>query len=92
MLQYERIDLSKGIYLNKTSKSKECEIFNDNYLNNDFRFDSKVCNYCNRGITAFKLKTPAIVDVRGIGYRVFMFDMTEDDVHNILGNFESNEL
>ena len=51
MLKYERIDLSEGIDLDKTSKSKECEIRIYNYFNNDFRFDSKVCNDCKRGIT-----------------------------------------
>ena len=54
MLQYERIDFSEGTDLNKTSRSKECEICNYNYFNNGFRFDSKVYNDCNRGITAFK--------------------------------------
>ena len=41
MLRYERIGLSEGIDLDKTRKSKECEICIYNYFNNDFRFDSK---------------------------------------------------
>ena len=87
MLQYERIDTSNGIHFYKPDKSKECEVCNYKYFNRGFEFDSKVCNYCNRGITAFKLKNLATVFVRGIGYKVFMFDMTEDDVDNILGDF-----
>ena len=87
MLQYERIDTSNGIDFYKTDKSKEGEICNYKYFNSGFEFDSKVFNDCNRGITAFKLKNLATVFVRGIVYKVFMFDMTEDDVHNILGDF-----
>ena len=92
MRQYERIDLSEEIDLNKTSRSKECEICNYNYFSNSFKFDSNVYNDCNRGITAFELKNLAIVIVRGIGHRFFMFDMTEGDVHNILSDFEFSEL
>ena len=92
MLQYERIDTSNGINLYKTDKSKECEVCHHKYFNRCFEFDSKVCNDCNREIIAFKLKNLATVFVRGIGYKVFMFDMTEDNVHNILGDFQSSEL
>ena len=70
MLQYERIDTSNGIHFYKPDKSKECEVCNYKYFNTGFEFDSKVCNYCNRGITAFKLKNLATVFVRGIGYKV----------------------
>ena len=63
-----------------------------NYFNNGFKFDSKLCNACNSGITAFGLEDFAIINVKGFGYRIFMFDMAEDDVHNILYDFESGEL
>ena len=32
MLYYDRIDVSKGIDVNKTSKSKECNIFHYRYF------------------------------------------------------------
>ena len=44
------------------------------------------------GITSFGLENFAIINVKGVGYRLFMFDMTQDDMHNILGDFESDEL
>ena len=56
MSQYERIDVSEGIDLAKVEKSNECELFNCNYFNNGFKFDSKVCNDCNSGIIAFGLQ------------------------------------
>ena len=33
----------------------------------------------------FRLKNIAIINARGVGYRCCMFDMTDKDVHNILG-------
>ena len=56
MWQYERIDVSEGTDLAKVEKSKECEVYNYNYFNNGFKFDSIVCNDCNSGIIAFGLQ------------------------------------
>ena len=39
-------------------------------------------------ITAFRLKTLAIINVKGVEYRVFMFCMTKNDVLNFLNDFE----
>ena len=39
MLNYDRIHVSEGIYINKTSKSKECEICHYCYfLDEGFKF------------------------------------------------------
>ena len=42
-----KIEDSKGIDLNKTDKSKECEISHYKYFNNGFKSHSKVCNDCD---------------------------------------------
>ena len=44
------------INFDKTDQSKECEFCNYNYFNNDFKFDSKVCDDCNSVISVFGLK------------------------------------
>ena len=85
MLQYERIDVSEGTDLDKTIKSKEC----------DNNFSTMVLNLIQKFVmiaTALGLETFTIIDVRGVGCKIFVFDMTEDDVHNILGSFESGKL
>ena len=92
ILQYERIDVLEGFDLDKTDKSKECEVCNYNYFNNGFRSYSIVPNDCNSGITAFVLENFAVINIKGVGYRIFMSDMTEYKVHNILGDFESGIL
>ena len=45
MLYYDRIDFSEGIDVNKTSKSKECDIFQCWYfLGKVFKFQPHVFN------------------------------------------------
>ena len=40
MLEYDRIDLSEGINVNKTSASKECDIFQYWYFKDiDFKYE-----------------------------------------------------
>ena len=47
MLQYDRIDVSEGIDINKTSKSKECILCHYWYFKDiGFKFQPYVCNGC----------------------------------------------
>ena len=48
MLYYDRIDISEGIDVNKTSESKECDIRHYWYfLHKGFKFQPNVCNGCH---------------------------------------------
>ena len=48
MLYYERIDVSEGIDVNKTSVSKECDVSHYWYfLDYNFNFQPNVCNSCH---------------------------------------------
>ena len=48
MLEYYRIDVSEGIYINKTEGSHECVICHYWYfLMINFRFQPKVCDGCH---------------------------------------------
>ena len=45
MLYYDTVIISKGININKTNKSKECDICHYWYfLEKDFKFQPGVCN------------------------------------------------
>ena len=47
MVYFDRIDVSEGIDVNKTSASKECDICHYWYfLNYSFKFQLNVCNRC----------------------------------------------
>ena len=78
MIQYERINLSEGNDIDKTDKSKKCEICDYCYFKKlGFKSDSKVCNYCYNMKILFRLKNIAIISVREISYKCCMFDMTD---------------
>ena len=48
MLYFDRIDVSERIGINKTSASKECDIYHYWYfLNKCFKFQPNVCNRCH---------------------------------------------
>ena len=90
IIQLHKIEDSKEIIFKKTDKSKECEICHYNYFNNGFKSHSKVCNDCDWGIKSFT--NFAIITANGVWYRVYMFDMTEEEVIEFIKYFEANEL
>ena len=48
ILEYDRIDISEGIDINKTNKSKECNICHYWYfLDKSFNYDPYLCNGCH---------------------------------------------
>ena len=48
MLEYDRIDISEGIDVNKTSASKECDICHYWYFKDiGFRYKLYLCNICH---------------------------------------------
>ena len=48
MLQYNRIDVSEGIDINKTNKSKECMLCRYWYFKDlGYKFQPFVCNGCH---------------------------------------------
>ena len=48
MLEYDRINISEGIDIDKTNKSKECNICHYWYfLNKNFNYEKYLCNDCH---------------------------------------------
>ena len=48
MLEYERIDISEGVDVNKTNLSKECDICHYWYFKNiAFKYEPYLCNGCH---------------------------------------------
>ena len=48
MLEYDRIDISQGIDVNKTNLSKECDICHNLFFKNiTFRYEKYLCNGCH---------------------------------------------
>ena len=72
MLQYDRIDISQGIDVNKTNNSKECMLCHYwHFLNKNFSYGPYLCDGCyNIMQKSMDFKNIAIVYVKGIPYRI----------------------
>ena len=48
MLEYDRLDISEGIDMDKTNKSKECDICHYWYfVDKNFNYEKYLCNGCH---------------------------------------------
>ena len=88
MLEYDRIDISEGIDVNKTSLSKECDICHYCYFKNiGFKYESFLCNGCHNLMQkAMSFNNVAIVYVKGSAYRIHFWYMSKDDAISIMSN------
>ena len=82
MLQYEKIDISEGIDLNKSDKSKE-DIFKDI----GYKYEPLVCNKCHDlSMVVYDLKDLMILNIKGVDYRCYVFNMSKSDAIKLLNN------
>ena len=74
MLQYQKIDVSEGIDVNKTNASKECELCHYWFFKDiGFKFEEHVCNRCHDLLTmAHSLKNIAILSAKRTTFRWFL--------------------
>ena len=88
MLQYEKIDVSEGIYINKTSASKECELCHYWFFKDvGFKFEEHVCNGCHDLLTmAHSLKNTAILNAKGVTFRCVLMIISKNKVLKRLNN------
>ena len=73
MLQYDRINASEEIDINKTSNSKECMLRHYWYFKDvGYTFQPYLCNGCHSlSIMAYELKNIAILNAKDVDYRYF---------------------
>ena len=88
MLEYDRIDTSEGIDVNKTSSSKECDICHYwNFKDIGFKYQPYLCNGCHDLMQkAMNFNNVAIICVKGSTYRIEFWYMSKDDATNIMNN------
>ena len=79
MLEYDRIDISEGIDLNKTNKSKECVICHYWYfLNKNFSYGPYLCDGCyNMTQKSIDSENIDIGYVKGNAYRIHFWYMNK---------------
>ena len=76
MLEYEKINISDGIDVNKSDKSKECMLCHYWYfLDKNISYGTYLCDGCyNMVQKCIKLKNIAIIHVKESVYRIcFLF-------------------
>ena len=90
MPEYDRIDISERIDVNKTNASKECEICHYWYfLNEGFKYEPYLCNGCHDLMQkAMNFNDTAIASIKGNNYRIYFWYMSKDDVINLIKNFD----
>ena len=85
MLEYDRIDISEGIDVNKTHLSKERDMCHYWYIKDiGFKYERYLCNGCHDLMQkAMSFDNIAIADVKGSAYRIHFWYMSKDDAINI---------
>ena len=78
MLKYDRIDISEGIYLDKTNKSRECKFCHYwYYLNKNFSYGPFAWDGCYNIVQkSADFKNIAIVRVKNNAYRIYFKDIS----------------
>ena len=88
MLQYEKIDVSEGIDVNKTSALKECKLCHYWFFKDvGFKFEEYVCNRCHDLLTmAHSLKNIAILSAKGATFRCLLMGISKNEALKKLNN------
>ena len=88
MLQYQKFDASEWIDVNKTSTSKECELFHYWFFKNvGFTFEEHVCNKCHDLLTmAHSLKNIATLSAKATTFRCLLMGISKNEALKKLNN------
>ena len=86
MLYFDRIEVSEGTDVNKTSESKECNICHYWYfLDKGFKFLPNVCNgYLDLLMMSMNLRDIAFLNVNGSYYCCIISGISKNDAENIM--------
>ena len=92
MLYYDRNEFSESIDVSKTSESKECIIFQDWYLDTEFKFQPYVCNRCHYVlIMSVSLGGIAMLNINGVDYSCIFIDITKCEAIKVMKNIKLTE-
>ena len=86
MLEHERIDISEGIDVDMSDKSKECMLCHYWYfLDKNFSYGPYLCDGCyNIMQKCNKFKNIAIVHVKKSAYRIYFLYMSKLEAKKIM--------
>ena len=85
MLYFDRIDISEGIDINKTSASKECDICYYWYFLEGFKFQAHFCNRCHDVLMmTVNLSDIAILNINCVDHRCVINRISKREAVNLL--------
>ena len=89
MLRYQKIDVSEGIDVNKTSASKECEFCHYWFFKDvGFKFEEHVCNGCHDLLTmAYSVENMAILRAKEATFRCILWCISRNEGLRRLNSF-----
>ena len=89
MLEYDRIDISEGIDINKCEEtSRRCRLCKFYYLlDKNFSYEPFLCNCCyDMSLKAVSMQNLAIINDNGNHYRVNFACISKKDAYNLIKN------
>ena len=88
MLQYQKTDVSEEIDVNKTSASKECELFHYWFFKDiGFKFEEHVCNKFHDLLTkVYSLKYIPILNAKGSTFICILIGISKNEGFKRLNN------
>ena len=89
MLEYDRIDISEGIDVNKCKYiSKKCDLCKFyNFLDKNFNYGPYLCDGCyDMSLKVISIKNLAIAYHGGQAYRINFTSMSKNDAFNLIKN------
>ena len=88
MLEYDRIDISEGIDVNKNKNiSRECSLCKFYYfLDKNFKYEPYLCDGCYMSMKAKSMQNLAIAYHGDNAYHVIFVFMSKKDAFNLIKN------
>ena len=85
MLYFDRISVSEGMNVNKTSTLKYCDICHYWYfLNKGFEFQQNVCNRCHDLLMSMNFRDIAILNIRSSDYGCIISGVRKNEAIDIM--------
>ena len=88
MLEYDRIDISEGIDVDATNKSKECMLcYYWYFLDKSFSYGPYLCDGCyNIMQKSINFKNISIINVNKSVYRICFLGMGKHEIKKLMNN------
>ena len=90
MLEYDRIDVSEGIDVDKTNKPKECKLSHYWYFSNkNFSYGPYTCDGCYNILNkTTNLKHVALIHIKKSTYRIYFPYINKHKAKKLIKNFD----